>query len=58
VFGAFKSEASGLVGVLAAFGYDYYEEDDFAEGTTMNGAGAQSGFILWDAQDAVVPELR
>jgi hypothetical protein len=24
----------------------------------MNGAGTQSGFILWDAQDAVVPELR
>jgi hypothetical protein len=57
VFGAFKSEASGLVGVLAAFGYDF-DEDDYAEGTTMNGAGAQTGFILWDAQDAVVPELR
>jgi hypothetical protein len=27
-------------------------------GMTMDRAGAQAEFILWDAQDAVVPELR
>jgi hypothetical protein len=55
--GAVKSEVSGLVGVLATevFGFD---EEDHIDGSTLNGAGAQSGFILWDAQDAVVPEIR
>jgi hypothetical protein len=50
------SENSGLVGVLATVLGT--EEDVSLVGTTLNGAGAQSGFILWDAQDGVVPELR
>jgi hypothetical protein len=58
VFGAFKSEASGLVGVLATFLFSDATEDFAGVGTTLNGAGTHTGFILWDAQDAVVPELR
>jgi hypothetical protein len=58
VFGAFKSENSGLVGALATTLFSSNTEDPALVGTTLNGAGAQPGFILWDAQDAVVPELR
>jgi hypothetical protein len=52
------TENSGLVGVLSTEVSNYYNGDRSLLGSTMNGAGAQSGFILWDAQDAVVPELR
>jgi hypothetical protein len=52
------SENSGLVGVLATVWISNSTEDAAIVGTTLNGAGAQAGFILWDAQDAVVPELR
>jgi hypothetical protein len=50
-----KTEASGLVGVLSTYqGYD----DVSVVGTTLNGAGAQAGYVLWDAQDGNVPEAR
>jgi hypothetical protein len=52
------TENSGLVGVLFAQVANLANGDTGFVGSTMNGAGAQSGFILWDAQDAVVPELR
>jgi hypothetical protein len=52
------SEASGLVGVLSTSLNSSGTEDLAIVGTTLNGAGVQPGFILWDAQDAVVPELR
>jgi hypothetical protein len=52
------SEASGLVGVLSTFLFSDATGDTALVGTTLNGAGVQAGFILWDAQDAVVPELR
>jgi hypothetical protein len=52
------TENSGLVGVLGTFLFSRDTEDFALVGTTLNGAGAQAGFILWDAQDAVVPELR
>jgi hypothetical protein len=58
VFGPFKSENSGLVGVLGMALTSSATEDFALVGTSLNGAGAQPGFILWDAQDAVVPELR
>jgi hypothetical protein len=51
-----NTENSGLVGVLSA--QVFTQSDPGFAGTSMNGAGAQAGFILWDAQDAVVPELR
>jgi hypothetical protein len=50
------TENSGLVGTLWAATSN--GGDLNLVGTSMNGAGTQSGFILWDAQDAVVPELR
>jgi hypothetical protein len=52
------TENSGLVGVLSTIIFGSESEDQAWVGTTLNGAGAQAGFILWDAQDAVVPELR
>jgi hypothetical protein len=52
------TENSGLVGVLFTQVFNLENGDSGFVGSTMNGAGAQSGFILWDAQDAVVPELR
>jgi hypothetical protein len=52
------TENSGLVGVLSTLMASNTTGDLAWVGTTMNGAGAQAGFILWDAQDAVVPELR
>jgi hypothetical protein len=52
------SENSGLVGVLLTGMVSRITEDFALVGTPLNGAGAQAGFILWDAQDAVVPELR
>jgi hypothetical protein len=52
------TENSALVGVLASVMFSRTTGDLALVGTTMNGAGAQAGFILWDAQDATVPELR
>jgi hypothetical protein len=52
------TENSGLVGVLSTEVANIPGGDLGLYGSSMNGAGAQSGFILWDAQDAVVPELR
>ena len=52
------TENSGLVGVLATAMLSASTQDIAVVGTTLDGAGAQAGFILWDAQDAVVPELR
>jgi hypothetical protein len=52
------TENSGLVGVLATLMFGSQSEDASIVGTTLNGAGVQAGFILWDAQDGVVPELR
>jgi hypothetical protein len=52
------TEPSGLVGVLSTFLFSDETGDLALVGTTLNGAGVQAGFILWDAQDAVVPELR
>jgi hypothetical protein len=51
-----KTEASGLVGVLLS---GMGGSEDFSiVGTTLNGAGAQAGYVLWDAQDGNVPEAR
>jgi hypothetical protein len=58
VFGAFKSENSGLVGLLVSFLSGSDTKDFSLIGTTLNGAGAQAGYILWDAQDGNVPEAR
>jgi hypothetical protein len=52
------TENSGLVGVLSAEVFSALNGDRGLHGSSMNGAGTQSGFILWDAQDGVVPELR
>jgi hypothetical protein len=52
------SEASGLVGVMSTSLSSGANGDVVLVATTLNGAGVQPGFILWDAQDAVVPELR
>jgi hypothetical protein len=52
------TENSGLVGTLFTIVFNLANGDPGFAGTSMNGAGTQSGFILWDAQDAVVPELR
>jgi hypothetical protein len=52
------TENSALVGTLWTVLFSEATEDIAIVGTTLNGAGAQAGFILWDAQDAVVPELR
>jgi hypothetical protein len=52
------TENSGLVGTLFTAVGNFANGDIGFVGTSMNGAGTQSGFILWDAQDAVVPELR
>jgi hypothetical protein len=57
--GALASTAQGLVGVLATAMVSTSSEDIAIVGTTLNGAGVHTdGYILWDAQDAVVPELR
>jgi hypothetical protein len=52
------TENSGLVGVMFTELIGPETEDVALVGTTLNGAGTQAGFILWDAQDAVVPEFR
>jgi hypothetical protein len=52
------TENSALVGTLSTVLRSEATGDRALVGTTLNGAGAQAGFILWDAQDAVVPELR
>jgi hypothetical protein len=52
------TENSALVGSLWTVLGSQATGDIAIVGTTLNGAGAQAGFILWDAQDAVVPELR
>jgi hypothetical protein len=52
------TENSALVGTLWTVLGSEATGDLAIVGTTLNGAGAQAGFILWDAQDAVVPELR
>jgi hypothetical protein len=57
--GALRSEVQGLVGVLATAMFSSSSEDPAIVGTTLDGAGVHpDGYILWDAQDAVVPELR
>jgi hypothetical protein len=57
--GALRSEAQGLVGVLATAMVSATTEDIAVVGTTLDGAGVHpEGYILWDAQDAAVPELR
>jgi hypothetical protein len=53
-----KTEASGLVGVLATVQVGSSTEDLAIVGTTLNGAGEQAGYVLWDAQDGNVPEVR
>jgi hypothetical protein len=61
-----RTEADGLVGVLASSynasgpegpDYDMVKlEPDGVVGSTLQGAGSESGIVLWDPQQSTVPE--